>query len=149
MVCWNVGYFITVKRAQGWSRSSKRLFSAGQLPKTKSMQTMDLFVMPRMMHFDSLYFIRNEPRPVPVNWRPVQRDLHYHSLYQGVCEYLREQPNWRFFSRAVRYLRVLKRCYWPGNSLQRDRIRWTQAWLDALEDPEDSGAETVVGEDDY
>jgi hypothetical protein len=49
----------------------------------------------------------------------------------------------------VRYLRVLKRCYWPGNSLQRDRIRWTQAWLDALEDPEDSGAETVVGEDDY
>ncbi len=49
----------------------------------------------------------------------------------------------------MRYLRALKKCYWPqwpDNSLQRDRIRWTQAWLDALDDPEDSEAETVVGE---
>jgi hypothetical protein len=44
---------------------------------------------------------------------------------------------------------ALKRCYWPGNSLQRDRILWTQAWLDALDDPEDSEAETVVGEENY
>ncbi len=58
----------------------------------------------------------------------------------------------------MRYLRALKKCYWPqwpDNALQRDRIRWTQAWLDALDDPawldalddpEDSEVETVVGE---
>jgi hypothetical protein len=106
--------------------------------------------MQRLIHFDDWHFMQSyELRPVAVNWRPVERDLHYHALYHGVCEYLREQPNWRFLSRAVRYLRVLKKCYWPGNSLQRDRIRWTQAWLDALDDPEDSGAETVVSEDNY
>ncbi len=50
-------------------------------------------------------------------------------------------------SRVVRYLRALKACYHSCNTLQWHRILWTQAWLDALEDPENSDAETVVGED--
>jgi hypothetical protein len=96
---------------------------------------------------DSVYHLRihvHEPR---VNWRPPQRFLHYAELYRGIYEFLREPPDQRHVSRVVRYLRALKACYHSSNTLQWHRILWTQAWLDALEDPENSDAETVVGED--
>jgi hypothetical protein len=83
---------------------------------------------------------------VPVHWHPPQRFLHYQELYRGIYEYLREPPQRRHVSRAVRYLRALKACYHPTNTLQGHRILWTQAWLDAVDDPEDSDAETVFGE---
>lgn len=95
-----------------------------------------------------LHLDRHHQRDVPVNWRPPKSDLHYPALYRGLYEYLREPPDRRYFSRAVRYLRALKKCYHPENTLQRDRIWWTRAWLDALDDPDDSEADTVVGEDD-
>jgi hypothetical protein len=82
-----------------------------------------------------------------VAWKPPQRFLHYEALYRGVYEFLREPPDRSQLSRAVRYLRRLRACYHPTNTMQHHRILWTQAWLDALEDPEDSEAETVVGED--
>lgn len=85
-------------------------------------------------------------RDVRVNWRPASMDLHYPALYCGVYEFLREPPDRRYFARAVRYVRALKKCCYAGNTLQLDRIRWTQAWLDALADPADSGDETEVGE---
>ena len=86
-------------------------------------------------------------RDVRVNWRPPSRSLHYNTLYGGIYEFLREPPSRLFFSRAVRYIRALKKCYHPENTLQLHRILWTQAWLDALDDPEDSGDDTEVGED--
>lgn len=102
--------------------------------------------------FDDLLII-TQPRsrllpPLTVAWKPpTQRFLHYDALYRGVHEFLREPPDYAKFSRAVRYLRQLKACYHPSNTLQYHRILWTQAWLDALDDPDDSEAETVAGTD--
>ncbi len=93
-----------------------------------------------------LYVHRYGERDVQVNWRPPQTYLHYPALYRGVYEFLREPPDRRHFLRTWRYLRALKKCYHPDNILQRHRILWTQAWLDQLDDPEDSGAETVPSE---
>jgi len=109
---------------------------------------------PLWNYHDTVFHIRLHlatrlPTNVPVHWRPPQTDLHYPELYVGIYDYLRRPPDRRMVSRAVRYLRALKKCYHPINTLQRDRIRWTQAWLDALEDPENSEAETVLGVDDY
>ncbi len=90
-------------------------------------------------------------RPVPdvsVRWTPPGIHLRYQKLYRGVCEYLREPPERGHVSSAVRYLRRLEACYHPSNTLQRDRILWTQAWLDAVPDPLDSDDETVVGDGD-
>lgn len=85
--------------------------------------------------------------PILVAWKPPQRFLHYEALYRGVYEFLRDPPDRSQLPRAVRYLRRLRACYHPCNTMQHHRILWTQAWLDALDDPEDSDAETVVGED--
>jgi len=89
--------------------------------------------------------------PVPdvsVRWTPPVTHLRYQRLYRGVCEYLREPPERRHVPLAVRYLRRLKACYHPSNTLQWDRIQWTRAWLDAVDDPLDSDDETVIAEDD-
>jgi hypothetical protein len=87
-----------------------------------------------------------------VNWSPQDTSLHYRALYRGIYEYLREPPHFRHVSRAVRYLRRLKSPanYHPSNTLQRHRILWTQAWLDAFttDGSENSDAETVMGDDD-
>ncbi len=90
------------------------------------------------------------PRPdVSVRWTPPGKpSLRYQLLYRGVYEYLREPPAQRYVPQAVRYLRQLKKCYHPSNTLQRDRILWTRAWLDAVEDPSDSDDETVFGGDE-
>jgi hypothetical protein len=85
---------------------------------------------------------------IQVTWRPAQRFLHYQALYRGVYEYLRSPPDIIHFSRAVRYLRVLQACYHPSNTLQQHRILWTQSWLDELDYPENSDAETVVSPED-
>ena len=85
--------------------------------------------------------------PVVVAWKPPQRFLHYEALYRGVYESLREPPDRSQLSRAIRYLRRLRACYHPCNTMQHHRILWTQAWLDALDDPEDSDAETLAGDD--
>ena len=83
--------------------------------------------------------------PLAPNWKPpTQRFLHYDALYRGLCEFLREPPDRSLLPRAVRYLRRLRACYHPSNTLQHHRIVWVQAWLDALEDPDNSDAETVV-----
>lgn len=97
------------------------------------------------------YTINFGERPVPdvsVRWTPPGMHLRYQKLYRGVCEYLREPPEFRRVASAVRYLRRLKACYHPSNTLQRDRILWTRAWLDEVPDPLDSDDETVVGDDD-
>jgi hypothetical protein len=99
---------------------------------------------------------------ITVNWRPPDTSLHYQALYRGIYEFLREPPHFRHVSRAVRYLRMLKSPanYHPSNTLQRHRILWTQAWLDAIisttDGSENSDAETVVvmggddnNDDDY
>jgi hypothetical protein len=82
-------------------------------------------------------------------WPPGEPYLRYQRLYRGIYEFLREEPNHAFRSRALRYLRSLKACYHPINSsvLQWHRIVWTEAWLDELGDV-DSDADTVVGEDE-
>ena len=82
---------------------------------------------------------------VPVRWRPPHMFLHYQELYRSIYDFLREPPQYRHFSRAVRYLRALKACYHPTNTLQWHRILWARAWLDALDDPDNSDAETVLG----
>ena len=96
-------------------------------------------------HF-RLFLHRHFERDIQVNWKPASKHLHYQELYRGVYEFLREPPTRRHFARAVRYIRALKKCYHPGNVLQYHRIQWTQAWLDALDDPADSGDDTDVGE---
>jgi hypothetical protein len=90
----------------------------------------------------------NNTYPIPVAWKPPQRFLHYEALYRGLYEHLREPPDRSQVSHTVRYLRKLKKCYHHSNILQLHRILWTQAWLDAVEDPDDSEAETVVAEND-
>ena len=112
-----------------------------------------LFARDLHNHHDDVYHIRlhllyHRQRDVPVRWRPPQTSLHYPELYRGVYEFLREPPDRRHVSRAVRYIWALKKCYHPANTLQRDRILWTRAWLDALDDPDDSEADTVDGEGD-
>lgn len=77
-------------------------------------------------------------------WRPPSRELHYQALYAGVYEFLRSPPDLAYWTRAARYLKALRKCFHPQNELQGDRIRWTQAWINALDDPECSDAETVV-----
>jgi hypothetical protein len=93
-----------------------------------------------------LYVIRNlrEPPDIPVRWRPPQGYLHYQALYRGLHEFLRLPPVYTKLPNAVRYLRKLRACYHPSNTLQKHRILWTQAWIEALADPDDSDAETVV-----
>jgi hypothetical protein len=99
------------------------------------------------MIFPSDFGIRSVP-DISVNWSPPVPHLRYQRLYQGVFEYLREPPVRTHVPSAVRYLRRLEACFHPSNTLQRDRILWTRAWLDAVEDPLDSDDETVAGEDD-
>ena len=79
---------------------------------------------------------------VEVTWRPRDGSLHYQALYRGIWEYLRAPPSNHRKMDAWRYLAELTSGYkrW-ATPLQRDRIRWTRAWLKMLED-EDSGAET-------
>jgi hypothetical protein len=76
----------------------------------------------------------------------VQRYLHYQELYCGICEYLRAPPDNLYHSRALLYLQDLRRNYNPGQTmvLQLHRIRWTEDWLEALDEP-DSDTDTVVG----
>jgi len=85
---------------------------------------------------DGLIMINHDPwrsdaRAVEVNWLPPDRDLHYNMLYCGIWEYLREPPNAAYFKKAKDYLATLMQCPNAGR-LQRDRIRWTRAWIDAL-----------------
>lgn len=83
------------------------------------------------------------------NWTPPGKPgLRYQALYRGVYEYLREPPVMARVPDAVRYLRQLRKCYHPSNALQRDRIAWTLAWLDAVAVPDDSDDETVIGDGD-
>lgn len=87
-------------------------------------------------------------RDVEVTWRPPLRCLHYPMLYCGVYEFLRAPPDITKWQRAVHYLRTLQKCCHPDNQLQCDRIRWTQAWIDALADPECSDAETEAEDEE-
>jgi hypothetical protein len=79
------------------------------------------------------------------NWKPQARYMHYQELYRGVYEYLREPPSHAHHSDALLYLQRLQACHHHSNALHTHRIRWAQAWLDALGEP-DSDADTVVGE---
>lgn len=83
------------------------------------------------------------------NWIPPGKpSLLYQDLYRGLYEYLLQPPTMARMPAAERYLRQLKRCYHPSNTLQRDRITWTRAWLDAVSYADDSDDDTVVGQDD-
>ena len=106
---------------------------------------MEPLLFDRIIHLQ-LYMHHYHRQDVTVNWRPPQRFLHYPLLYRGICEYLREVPDRRHFLQAWRYLKAIKKCYHPDNILQYHRILWTREWLAALENPEDSGDETEVGE---
>lgn len=102
---------------------------------------------PMLIHFhDSIVtpWRRTVPTDfrVSVTWRPAQTTLHYPELYNGVCEYLRAPPDKAKWPDAARYLRAIKRCYHPSNTLQRDRILWTQAWIATLDMKDCSDADT-------
>jgi hypothetical protein len=84
---------------------------------------------------------------IRVDWRPPQGFLHYRALDRGVHEFVREPPRYLRVPRVVRYLRRLEACCAPGNTLQQHRILWVRAWLEAVETPSDSDAETVVSEE--
>lgn len=102
------------------------------------------FDEPRMVDFSAAKL-----PDVSVRWSPRGGvGLDYQALYRGLYEFLREPPERSRVSQATRYLRKLEMCYHPSNHLQRDRIRWTRMWLDAVEDPLDSDDETVKGSDD-
>lgn len=63
-----------------------------------------------------------------VTWRPPDQRLHYAELYAGVWEFLRMPPRRESEARAREYLGILQE--YPNYSrLQRDRIRWVEAWL--------------------
>ncbi len=85
--------------------------------------------------------------PLAITWQPPQPYLHYQELYRGIYEYLRAPPDNLYHSRALVYLQDLRRNYFPENGmvLQLHRIRWTEAWLEALDEP-DSDTDTVVGD---
>lgn len=85
--------------------------------------------------------------PLVVTWRPAETYLHYQELYRGIYEYLRAPPDNAYHSSALLYLQYLRQSYHPGNGmcLQLHRIRWVEAWLMDLDEP-DSDTDTVVGE---
>jgi len=64
------------------------------------------------------------------NWRPRWTQLHYHALYMGIYECLRERPNpsHEIFIRG--YLSELEE--YPNAIMQRHRIWWTREWLAEL-----------------
>jgi hypothetical protein len=73
----------------------------------------------------------SQVRTAVVNWRPDNVGLHYHLLYISIWEYLREPPNVAHLKEAKGYLATLMEN--PNTlPLQRDRIRWTRAWIEGL-----------------
>ena len=70
-------------------------------------------------------------RTAEVSWRPDDVGLHYHMLYISIWEYLRKPPSREHLQEAKAYLASLME-YPNTNQLQRDRIRWTRAWIEGL-----------------
>ena len=77
-----------------------------------------------------------------VTWRPLQTDLHYAELYRGLWEFVRMPPRRETAERGREYLATLYE--WPHGRLQRDRIRWVTAWLNAL--PAEEQRREAMGE---
>lgn len=112
----------------------------------------DILVIHRIRFWgDDFVFLRPldlSYTPVAVSWRPAEVGLHYHGLYRGIYEWLRAPPRAEFRGRAEEYLVALGDGQF-GGQLQRDRIRWTRAWLRELDGEECwSDAETVAHEED-
>ena len=80
-----------------------------------------------------------------VTWRPADRSLHYPELYKGVWEFVRMPPRRETEARGREYLDILKQ--YPNAPLQRDRIRWVTAWLNAL--PGEEARRVAMGEKRY
>jgi hypothetical protein len=70
-------------------------------------------------------------RTAVVDWRPSDIGLHYHKLYISIWEYLRQPPSREHLTAAQAYLDSLMQ-YPNVSRLQRDRIRWTRAWIDGV-----------------
>ena len=82
------------------------------------------------------WFLWNLPwheqvRTAEVTWRPENTGLHYHQLYISIWEYLRQPPSVTHLKEAREYLATLME-YPNAGQLQRDRIRWTRAWIECL-----------------
>lgn len=70
-------------------------------------------------------------RTAEVSWRPDDVGLHYSMLYISIWEYLRRPPSAVYLKEAKAYLAILMQ-YPNAGRLQRDRIRWTRAWIECL-----------------
>jgi hypothetical protein len=70
-------------------------------------------------------------RTAEVSWRPDDVRLHYHMLYISIWEYLRRPPSAAHLKDARVYLAALMQ-FPNAGPLQRDRIRWTRAWIESL-----------------
>ena len=119
-----------------------------------SLMMPDLGVHRSSMLYDFAY-LRVNPLvpyavPVEVTWLPPHEDLHYQALYRGLWDYMRAPPSEANKGRALQYLGDLLSGYSPHNWLQRDRIRWTRAWLRELDgEDECSDCETEVADELY
>ena len=82
-----------------------------------------------------------------VTWRPNNTHLHYADLYRGLWEFVRMPPRREKEARARAYLQTLQE-YPGGPQLQRDRIKWVEAWLAALPGEEEM-RRVVLGEERY
>jgi hypothetical protein len=86
-----------------------------------------------------------------INWRPPQTHLHYHALYCGIYEFLREPPSRSFRNAAVEYLMKLQRSRTEyqlipsERRLQEHRIAWVLEWLKAM--PDDEGDDSASDAD--
>jgi hypothetical protein len=93
------------------------------------------FTQNHMQHHPN-WFLWNLPwheqvRTAEVTWRPENTGLHYHQLYISIWEYLRQPPSVTHLKEAREYLATLME-YPNAGQLQRDRIRWTRAWIECL-----------------
>jgi len=70
-------------------------------------------------------------RTAEVSWRPDDVGLHYHTLYISIWEYLLQPPSRARLQEAKAYLASLME-FPNAGVLQRDRIRWTRAWIECL-----------------
>ena len=77
-----------------------------------------------------------------ITWRPLRVDLRYTELYRGLWEFVRMPPRRETAERGRAYLATLYE--WPHGRLQRDRIRWVTAWLNAL--PAEEERRELMGE---